>query len=109
MTATLARTVKCTNSKHAGHGAVISRAYFLEVEMKNFEKCVCPDGRKGVYDVTKCGMYYVPGDENGFQWHRGQKIAATSYNAFGEDAYWAERDYKCWLERAQQACKEFGL
>lgn len=74
-----------------------------------FEKCVCPDGRVGVCDVTTWGTYYVPGDGDGFQWHRGQRIAATSYGAFGEDAYWAKRNYQHWLERAKQACKELGL
>ena len=77
--------------------------------MSEFEKCVCPDGRVGVYDVTTCGTYYVPGDAHGFQWHRGQRIAETSYGAFGEDAYLSRCNYQRWLERAKRACAELGL
>lgn len=52
-------------------------------------------------------VYYVPGDEDGYQWHseHGQ-LSAMSYGAFGSDAYNAERCYKRWLAAAKKAAED---
>lgn len=73
---------------------------------EDFKVVKTPDGRTGVMSWS-ADVYYVPGDEDGYQWHseRG-RLSAMSYGAFGSDAYNAERGYKCWLTAAKKAAKD---
>ncbi len=71
----------------------------------DFFACETPDGRMGVREWGD-GLYYVPGDEDGFQWDGGRRISPMSYAAFGEDAENARRNHDAWLAAAKEAAGE---
>lgn len=75
--------------------------------MEDFIVAMTPDGRMGVHKWGS-SIYYVPGDEDGFQWNysRNERLSPMSYNAFGNDAYNARCCYNNWLEAAKEAASK---